>query len=143
MGTHNEKRNAVLVWVTNPDACESIVSAGRMLADENESELVIVSIQGSIKGNWSNYANDLVKLNECARNADAELTVVYSENRFEAAHNTIKEVKPIIMVAGLPGTMGRSVFLDQISSMAPNIPTYSVDFSGNMVRLDSIKLQIS
>ena len=40
-----ERKKTVLVWVTNPDACQSIVSAGRKLADDNKVELVIVSIQ--------------------------------------------------------------------------------------------------
>lgn len=143
MGTKKEMRNTVLVWVTNPDACQSIVNAGRSLADDNNAELVIVSIQGSIKGEWKNYANDLKKLNDAARSANAELTIVYADNKFEAAHNTINQVKPMIMVAGLPGTIGRSTFLEQICNMASNIPTYSVDLSGNMVRLDAIRLRIS
>lgn len=143
MGINKEMRKAVLVWVTNPDACHSIVKAGRILADENNAELVIVSIQGSIKGEWESYASDLKKLNEAARRANAELTIVYSDNKFEAAHNTINQVKPIIMVAGLPGMIGRSTFLEQICNMASNIPTYSVDLSGNMVRLDAIRLRIS
>lgn len=144
MGTKKQgKKKTVLVWVTNPDACKSIVNAGRTLADSNNVELVIVSIQGSIKGDWDNYASDLKKLSEAARSADAELTVVYSDNMFEAAHNTIKKFKPMIMVAGLPGNMGTGSFLDQIINMAPNVPTYSVDLTGNMVRLDTISLRIS
>lgn len=62
-----ERKKTVLVWVTNPDACQSIVSAGRKLADDNKVELVIVSIQGSIKGDWNNRASDLKKLSEAAK----------------------------------------------------------------------------
>ena len=44
---------AVLVWVTNPEACERIVKAGRKMADEHSSELYIVSIQNRILDDWS------------------------------------------------------------------------------------------
>lgn len=143
MGKEMERKDSVLVWVTSPNACQSIAEAGRTLADENGVELVIVSIQGSIKGDWNHYASDLKKLSEAARSVDAELTVVYSDNMYEAAHSTIEKFKPMIMVAGLPSNVGTGSFLGQVSSMAPKVPTYSVDISGNMVRLDSISLRIS
>lgn len=138
-----EKKKSVLVWVTNPDACQSIVSSGRKLADENKSELVIVSIQGSIKGDWVNRASDLKKLSEAARSADAELTVVYSDNMYEAVHETIKRFKPMVMVTGLPGSLGTGSFVEQIMSMAPGVPIYSVDLKENMKRLDTMSLRIS
>lgn len=139
----NIERGSVLVWVTNPDACQSIVDNGRILADNHGVELVIVSIQGSIKGDWKNYVGDLTKLNQAAKSVNADLTVVYSDNKFEAAHKTIKEFKPIVMVTGLPSSMGLGSFLEQIINMAPKVPTYSVDFTGNMVRIDSMTLRIS
>ncbi|HHT91966.1 MAG TPA: hypothetical protein PLI11_09240 [Clostridia bacterium] len=138
-----ERKKTVLVWVTNPDACQSIVSAGRKLADDNKVELVIVSIQGSIKGDWNNRASDLKKLSEAAKSADAELTVVYSDDMYEAAHDTIKRFKPMIMVTGLPGNLGAGSFLEQIMNMAPGVPIYSVDMKENMKRLDTISLRIS
>lgn len=62
---------------------------------------------------------------------------------YEAAHDTIKRFKPMIMVTGLPGNLGAGSFLEQIMNMAPGVPIYSVDMKENMKRLDTISLRIS
>ncbi len=133
--TQKNRKKTVLVWVTNPSACESIVRAGRELADRNQSELVVVSIQPSIRGNWEERTNDLEQLHNAAKLVEAELTVIYSDNRLEATFKTIRDVAPDCMVVGLRGVAGQSGFLDQLSHVAGEIPIYSVDLSGNMVRI--------
>lgn len=128
------ENKSVLVWVTNPEACERIVKAGRRLADEHKSELYIVSIQNRILDDWKRRAGDLELLHRAARSVDAELNVVYSENPFKSATEIVSEIQPGMMLAGLPGTEGRSAFLEHICSINEHIQTYVIDASGNMVR---------
>ncbi len=126
----------VLVWITNPEACQRIVAAGKKLADELSAELVIVSIQNKMSGNWHKQAEDLELLHRAARGVGAELTVIYSENSFKAAAEVVNDTDPQAMITGLPGTQGRSAFLDYIFNIKEHIQSYLVDASGNVVRSD-------
>ncbi len=126
----------VLVWITNPEACQRIVAAGKELAAELSAELVIVSIQRNMSGTWQKQAEDLELLHRAARDVGAELTVVYSDNSFKAATEIVLETKPGAMIAGLPGTEGRSAFLDHIFGIDSETEAYLVDSSGNVVHAD-------
>ena len=126
----------VLVWITNPEASQRIVSAGKELAEEEKAELIIVSIQRNMSGSWQKQAEDLELLHRAARDVGAELTVVYSDNSFKAATEIVLDTKPGAMIAGLPGTEGRSAFLDHIFGINPETEAYLVDSSGNVVHAD-------
>lgn len=132
----SEKKDTLLVWVTNPYACERIVRVGKKMADELNKSLTVISIQKEVRDNWNKCGEDLEMLYEAAKSADAELTVIYSDNSIEAAVKTINELKPSAMVTGLPGSEGKSVFLECVCSMYEEIPVYAVDLSGNTVRID-------
>ncbi len=125
----------VLVWVTNPYASENIAKAGRRLADENGLELMIISIQDRIRNDWETKVNDLEQLHNSSRQVGAELTVIYADNKIEAAAKTILDVKPKLMVTGIPGDVSRSAFLEQIRNIDPSIPVYTVDLNGNAVKI--------
>ena len=129
----------VLVWVTNPEACKRIIAAGRKMADEHGSELYIVSIQNRILDDWEKRARDLEMLHRAARESDADLTVVYSENAFKSATEVVDNIKPQAMIAGLPGTEGRSAFIDHLFSINGDIQTYVIDQSGNLVHADILR----
>lgn len=126
----------VLVWITNPEACQRIVAAGKALAAERSAELVIVSIQRNMSGTWQKQAEDLELLHRAARDVGAELTVVYSDNSFKSATEIIIDTKPQAMIAGLPGTEGRSAFLDHIFGIDDEVQAYLVDATGNVVHSD-------
>ena len=127
---------SVLVWITNPAACQRIVEAGQKLANELSTDLDIVSIQGQPAGNWEKQAKDLELLHRAARNVGAELTVVYSDNAFKAATEIVDKIDPQAMITGLPGTQGRSAFLDYIFGLKDDVQPYLVDASGNVIRAD-------
>lgn len=132
------KGKPVLVWITNPEACQRIVAAGKKLAVELGAELVIVSIQNNLSGSWQKQAEDLELLHRAARDVGAELTVVYSDNSFKAAADIVNGTDPQAMITGLPGTEGRSAFLDHVFSIKEHVQSYLVDSSGNTVRSDII-----
>ena len=133
------KEAPVLVWVTNPAACRRIIEAGRKMADEHGTELYIVSIQNRILDDWEKRAGDLEMLHRAARDSEADLTVVYSENAFRSATEVVENLRPQVMIAGLPGTEGRSAFIDHLFGISENIQTFVIDMSGNLVRADILK----
>lgn len=125
----------VLVWITNPAACELIVKSGKKIADELDSELMIASIQSKIRDDWENTFNDLEALHNASRGVNAELTVIYSDNTFEAAVKTVRDVHPIAMVTGVPGNMKKNLFIEQLQTFDKDIPIYTIDSRGNALKL--------
>ena len=125
----------VLVWITNPSACDNIVKAGKRIADELCAELMIVSIEKTIRDDWDATVSDLEALNNASRSVNAELTVIYSDNTLESAVKTVSEVQPTAMVTGLPGDRNKNLFLEQLRSFDQEIPIYTVDARGNALKL--------
>ena len=75
MKTRKQEEENRIGLVTNPDACQSIVSAGRKLADDNKVELVLLAYRKA-----SRAIGTIAQATETKRScksADAELTVVY------------------------------------------------------------------
>ena len=131
-----KEQKILLVWVTNPEAAGRIADTGRRLADETGSELRIVSIQNPIHNEtWENTLSDLEQLHHAARSVQADLTVVYSDNRFEAAVKLIREIAPSAMVAGVSGDLSRNLFLEHIRTYNREVPIYIVDSAGNTLKL--------
>lgn len=125
----------VLVWITNPAACEIIVKTGKKIAEELNAELMVASIQQKIRDNWETTVSDLEALNKASRNANAELTVIYSDNTFEAAVKTVREVQPIAMVTGVPGNLKKNLFIEQLQNFDKDVPIYTIDSRGNALKL--------
>ncbi len=126
--------NKVLVWVTSPLACRVIMQEAKRYAEKEKLELVVVSIQSPITGDWGGKARDLEILSRVADSFDAELSVRYSDNPLKSAYDIIKEVKPACMFTGLPEAGLRSAFVENICLMASDIPVFTVDKHGNAGR---------
>ncbi len=125
----------VLVWITNPAACDNIVRTGKRIADEAGAELMVASIQHTIRGDWDSTVNDLECLSNASHSVNAELTVIYSDNILESAVKTLDDVKPVAIVTGIPGNRDRSLFIDQMQVFDNGIPIYTVDGHGNAIKL--------
>ncbi|MBR3838215.1 MAG: hypothetical protein IKJ75_00620 [Clostridia bacterium] len=125
----------VIAWVTNPYASRSIVECARKIADESKAELMIISIQNSIKNNWSSTMKDLEILVDAAHHVDAELTVMYSDNKMETAFKAMTSVKPVAMVMGVPDTTGKNDFVELLLNYDRNVCVYTVDSHGNALKL--------
>jgi K+-sensing histidine kinase KdpD len=126
----------ILVWVTNPEAAGRIAAVGRRFADENGLELHIVSIQNPVRTDtWEQTFKDLDALNSAARSVQAELGVVYSDNRMEAAVKLVRQIKPKMMVTGVAGDQTKNLFIEHLRTYSGDIPVYAVDPSGNTMKL--------
>ena len=109
---------------------------GRRFADENGLELHIVSIQNPVRTDtWEQTFKDLDALNSAARSVQAELGVVYSDNRMEAAVKLVRQIKPKMMVTGVAGDQTKNLFIEHLRTYSGDIPVYAVDPSGNTMKL--------
>ena len=99
---NKSKKGTLLVWVTNPEAAGRIVSSAKLFASDKSLDLKVVSVQRETRDNWTDTIRDLERLQSAASGSDAELTVVYSDDRIEAAKKLVRSEKPMAMFAGVP-----------------------------------------
>ena len=123
----------LLVWVTNPLAAERIVAAGREFALKSELELKVVSVQSETRDNWEGTLRDLEQLEAAARRSDADLTVVYSDDKIGAAVKLVSEKRPRAMFTGMPDKTRSNMFTELLQMSFPAIPLYCVDNEGQVI----------
>ena len=130
---NNKKDDALLlVWITNPLAAGRIVSCAKKFADENRLVLKVVSVQNETRGNWNDTLRDLEQLETAAKASDAGLTVVYSDDRIEAAKKLVRSEKPYAMFAGVSDKGGPNYFADTLRLEFPGVKLYCVDTGGEV-----------
>lgn len=130
MSIIDQKNNhgfTLLVWIINPQAAERIVSCAKKFADENGLELKVVSVQREAEDDWDKTIADLQKLEDAARRSDAELTVVYSDDRLKAAEEIALVERPFAMFCGMPEKSAANSFVNAITAALPDSPLYCVD----------------
>ena len=126
------KKETLLVWITNPAAAERIVSKAYDFAAEKGLDLKVVSVQKETRDNWEDTLRDLERLEAAATMCHAELTVVYSDDRFEAAKKLIRSERPVAMFAGVPDKGVANRFADTLSIEYPSVVLYCVDSKGEV-----------
>ena len=126
----------LLVWITNPMAAGRIVAAARRFADERKLGLNVVSVQAETRDNWEGTLRDLEQLEAAARRSDAELTVVYSDDKIGAAVRLVSEEQPLAMFVGMPDRSHSNMFTDLLQISFPAIPLYCVDNEGQVSRCE-------
>ena len=124
----------LLVWVTNPMAAGRIVAAARRFAENSLMELKVVSVQSETRDNWEGTIRDLEQLEAAARNSDAELTVVYSDDKIGAAVRLVSDEQPQAMFVGIPDKSRTNMFTELLQMSFPAIPLYCVDNEGQVNR---------
>ena len=126
------KRGTLLVWVTNPEAAGRIVSSAKLFASDKSLDLKVVSVQRETRDNWADTIRDLERLQAAASGSQAELTVVYSDDRIEAAKKLVRSEKPMAMFAGRPDKGSTNFFVEALSIEFPSVTLYSVDSRGEV-----------
>ena len=119
--------NTLLVWITNPAAAGRIVSCAKEFALKTGLELKVVSVQRETRDNWEDTLRDLEQLENAARQSQAELTVVYSDDRLDAAEKLIRSEKPVVMFAGVPDKGHVNYFAQKLTEEFPYVKLYCVD----------------
>lgn len=129
---NKSKKGTLLVWVTNPEAAGRIVSSAKLFASDKSLDLKVVSVQRETRDNWTDTIRDLERLQSAASGSDAELTVVYSDDRIEAAKKLVRSEKPMAMFAGVPDKGSTNFFVEALSIEFPSVTLYCVDSKGEV-----------
>lgn len=126
----------LLVWITNPVAAGRIVSCAKAFADERKLGLKVVSVQKETRGNWDDTLRDLSQLEAAAKASDAELTVVYSDDRIDAAKKLVLTEKPLAMFLGVSDKGSANYFADTLHERFPKVNMYCVDSKGEVSKYE-------
>ncbi len=124
----------VLVCVTAQQSCKQLIEAGRLIADEEDTTLGIISVYPS-KQCFHPDIETLTSLNECSLRFGAEMTVYFSDNPIEKIAETVSKKEECILVTGFPGKNGTN-FIESIHRRIPNAPICMVDGDGTIYRID-------
>ncbi len=119
----------VLVCVTDQDACDRLIFAGRKLATIEHLELKVINVRPQ-------HSNDLLAgdsveyLFSISKQLDAEMIVLFHDYAPEAVANFIRHNETTYIIVGLPPEPDQSVFISEIEDCFPEIPVISIDAHG-------------
>lgn len=119
----------VLVCVTDQDACDRLIFAGRRLATIEHLELKVINVRPQ-------HSKDLLAceaieyLFSISKQLDAEMIVLFHDYAPEAVANYIRHNETQYIIVGLPPEPEQSVFISEMEDTFPEIPVISVDARG-------------
>ena len=115
----------VLVLVTDQQSCDRLIYAGRQLADQNRCTLEVLNIA---RFGAEPDPQAIEHLYQTSREANARMTVRYSEEPERSLTQTLTEQLPRIVVTGMPG--GGSDLLPRLWTRFEYLTFYTVDPDG-------------
>jgi K+-sensing histidine kinase KdpD len=119
----------VLVCVTDQDAGDRLIFAGRKLATIEHLELKVINVRPQHPGDW--LAGDTIEyLFSISKQLDAEMIVLFHDYAPEAVANYIRHNDTQYVIVGLPPDPEQSVFISEIEDNFPEIPVISIDARG-------------
>jgi len=128
------RRQAVLVCVTNQYSCERLVRAGMSLAQREGFELRVLCIQHPEYASNS-YLTEIEHLFAVSRKAGGEMIVYYREDPVRAAVTYIRTNRIAHIVLGGVPDVTRSAFISGVRAQCAQIPMSIVNGSGDLVRV--------
>lgn len=116
---------AVLVLVTDQMSCERLILAGRCLADQYKMSLEVVNVAqlGTVPN-----PEAMEFLYQVSRENDAVMTVEYCEDSEKTLITKLKDLRPSIVVTGLPGK--GSTLLQRLWTRFEFLSFYTVEENG-------------
>ncbi|NCA98425.1 MAG: hypothetical protein EOM08_00115 [Clostridia bacterium] len=124
----------VLVCVTDQDACDRLIFAGRRLATIEHLELKVITVRphhakAGLTGDSLEY------LFSISKQLDAEMIVLFHDYAPEAVANFIQNNDTHYMIVGMPPDPDQSVFIHELESAFPEIPVISINEHGSLQRV--------
>lgn len=110
----------VLVCVTPQESSKSLVSAGRVIAEEKGAALEVVSVL-PISNPSDNNPEIMEALYRCAKSEGGEMAVYFSDEPIITVAAHIGKSKPEIIVTGFPGENSNN-FISTIKLLFPYLP---------------------
>lgn len=120
------KDDAVLVLVINQASASRLIQAGRELADRQDRELRVLSIQPRSAQN-EDCAQTLEHLFQIANQMQADLTVYYNDDAAATVIEYIRRQRIGCAVVGQPPTHGESLFLQRVRKGCKGLAMYMIE----------------
>lgn len=121
----------VLVCVTDQDACDRLIFAGRKLATIEHLELKVINVRPQHTEDWL-AGEALEYLFSISKQLDAEMIVLFHDYAPEAVANFIQHNETQYVIVGLPPDPEQSVFISEIEDRFPDMPVISIDDRGSL-----------
>ena len=121
-----QNNKSVVVCVQNPNHCGRLIETGKKIAQLAGAQLQIIHIQPQ---SGEKDAKTLEGLYQISKEAQAELTVCFSDNPVMAAALYIEEKNTVQVVTGMPD-MERTGFVDLLRQLIPQITISMVSDQG-------------
>ena len=119
----------VLVCVTDQDACDRLIFAGRKLATIEHLDLKVISVQPRhhAKGLASESMEYLFSISTVL---SAEMIVLFHDFAPEAVANYIRQNDTSYVIVGQSPDPNNSVFITALEDYFPDLPVISVGDNG-------------
>lgn len=119
----------VLVCVTAQQSSETLVKAGKLLADRWGANLEVVSVLPIGKSENPVNPEIIEKLYQSANSHGGEMAVYFSDDPTFTVCAHIAKRKPLTLVVGFPGAKSNN-FISTIHLLLPEIPISMIDSDG-------------
>ena len=116
----------VLVCVTAQKSSETLVRAGKTVAERNKAALEVVSVLPIADGKQSFDPQPLENIYRAAKNQGGEMAVYFSDDPTLTVAAHIAKRKPLTIITGFPGENSNE-FISVIRMLIPDIPIIMVD----------------
>ena len=121
----------VLVCVTDQDACDRLIFAGRKLATIERLDLKVISVQP--RNHSIGLASDSMEyLFSISTLLSAEMIVLFHDFAPEAVANYIQHNETTYVIVGQSPDPDQSVFITALEDYFPDLPVISVGVTGSL-----------
>lgn len=127
-GREVENKGTVLVCVTGQKDCDRLIRAGRKLAGESGAALQVLCVQPASAG-YDASCEELEYLRQTARDAKAEMTVIFNDDAPLVAVGFAKQIGAAHFVTGMAEAPVNG-FIELIHKLLPEIPISMVAKDG-------------
>ncbi|MDD2533697.1 MAG: hypothetical protein PHC86_03240 [Eubacteriales bacterium] len=124
----------VLVCVTDQDACDRLIFAGRKLANIEHLDLQVINVRPQHTQNPASV-EAVEYLFSISKQLNAEMVILFHDYAPEAVAYYIEHHETNYVIVGMPPDPDQSVFITALEDHFPNLPVISVDEKGALQRV--------
>lgn len=117
---------SVLACVSSQYDCDRIVEAAKQLAEEEDCELRVLAVMRP-ESDYTIISDQIEYLNLVAKEANADMTFLFSVNAADATAEFVTENHIHKIVAGMHDGNSTQSFLVQLTESAPDLEVSLVD----------------
>lgn len=129
-----KNKKTVLVCVTPQESSQILVKSGKMIAEKNSADLVVVSVLPSAQGENPYEPQIVEKIYQTARYEGGEMSLFFSDDPILTLTAYIAKVKPVTIVTGFPGEKSND-FIATVHMLLPELNISMVDKDGTVYNI--------